>query len=663
MTVSILLPLFLVITLAFGYLFSFVVLRERRVFALVPLGVIIGLNAYIFFVNLIAHAIPLAITVWLVPALMLAAAGVLYGMTWGADPAPVTGGLSARQLRWLFLIAAVISLVSGVIALRTLEYDDLSLGHLPLAATMAEGNFPVMDPSSPDRPMPYHYVSEIFTVALAKIAGTPLWLGYDIQTFLMSGAIFLMAFLVAFRLRRNFGSSLSGALLLFYGGGLSWLYFTEGIGPLWNTYVRGQEVFAPWKFVASMTIPKLLGGFVFWMSGHAVEMGLAVVLLVLYLYLLAVEDDEKHWLLISILAGLFLGYLALAYETSFVVLFLALMIPAGLRALCMLGRALGIAHRAFSPFGERRNVLAVTAIIGALAIPLALAQGGVLSSFGAGGASSMLSLNRSFWLVDSNEPFPLWSWLGIIEFGLPPLLFIPAIIRYRRDPNLLVIALPALMAFAVPFALRYGYGAGEMRRTLGGLAMPLFSFLVGMFLWEAMPRGEARWGLVARRVVLALMFLVMSSSLLFQAVYLATPLGHVGKFRRPFLEVPPRPRPADARAYRWIREHTTLDDWFFPYGFNGTNFVRETGRFAPGEINLTTLQVYPEQAAAYRRILDVCDPSGFKVLGVRYVYLSPLFPVGDFGRRCLEPLGAERVYEEGADDGPREIYRLPSLFD
>ncbi len=662
MSVLFLLLLFFAITLAFGFIFSAAVLGERRIFALWPLGVLVGLNAYIFFVNLMAHAIPLAITVWLVLGLMLLAAAALYKIAFGPNRSLfIPSGLEARQLRLLFGVAFLISAVSGVIALRTLQYEDLSLGHLPLAATMAAGNFPVMDPSAPDQPMVYHYASDLFTVALHQITGTPLWLGYDIQTFFMSGTLFLMAFLLAFHLCRRFLSSFAAAFLLFYGGGLTWLYFTEGLGPLWQTYVSGYEVSAPWKFVASMTIPQLWSGFVFIMNNHAIEIGLAMTVFVLYCCLRALARDEPRWRAFTLVGAISFGYLALSAETNFAILgaafFLALVFEVLFR----------LRHRREpgEVFFWGRHTLAVMLIMLGLGAVFAAFQGGVLSSFGSGGAVRSLSVVRRFWVIDfapRTGPFLLGSWPFWVELGLSPLAVLPALYFFRRQRPILFLALPAVLAFAAPFFLRY-QGGGEPKRLFGSLAIPVFSFLVGLFLVEVWPRLEGLLGRFAsRRLIFSLLFLVVSSSLLFQLVYLLTPLGHVGKFRRPFLEIPGGRSPLDERAYRWIREHTTLADRFFPYDKNGTKFIRETGRFLPGEINMTTKETHYAQKEAYRAILDSCAVSGFREMRIAYVYVSPDFPADakNFETQCLAgKLGAELVYRDEREGDFRRMYRLP----
>ncbi|MDP3727496.1 MAG: hypothetical protein Q8R35_02540, partial [bacterium] len=118
----------------------------------------------------------------------------------------------------------------------------------------------------------------------------------------------------------------------------------------------------------------------------------------------------------------------------------------------------------------------------------------------------------------------------------------------------------------------------------------------------------------------------------------------------------------EERAYQWIREHTTLADRFFPYDKNGTKFIRETGRFLPGEINLTTKETHHGQKAAYRAILDSCDASGFREMQIAYVYVSPDFPADaeNFEMQCLvRKLGAELVYHDEQAGDFRRMYRLP----
>lgn len=161
-----------------------------------------------------------------------------------------------------------------------------------------------------------------------------------------------------------------------------------------------------------------------------------------------------------------------------------------------------------------------------------------------------------------------------------------------------------------------------------------------------LPRGSkiALWGVLG---------LMVGSSFLFQLAYAITPLGYIGKFGRPLIERPPKPHPADQKSFEWIRQHTTFADRFFPYS---ADFVRETGRATPGPF--LPNWGYPDEIAAYRKIIQTCSRREFDRLGIRYLYVSPQFPIPDFESACLRRLEAVRPWhiQEGGES--RSVYRL-----
>lgn len=641
--------LFLAITFSFGYVCAVLVLQERRAVAVVPIAAIIGVNGYTFLVNLIGYFVPIERVFWIVPGAMLAAAlgGVLL-LCRRREPLVVPLGIPLRHAVILFAAAALIAAVTGSVALRTLADSDLKLGHAPLAATIAAGNFPVMDPSAPDHLVAYHYGPDLLTAALGAVAGVPWWLGYDLQTFFFAMVAFLMAFvLAAYLVRDRFRPAFLAALLFAYGGGLSWLHFVDGIAPLWRKFVLGLGVFAPWKFVPTMIIPRFDSSIVLALN-HTVLMGTPVMLLALYCYFRTLEPGAARRYVLTAMAGLLLGHLALSLETNFLIVLAALLVVLAARFLWP--RVPGSWRERCV---ERAPVLtAVTLAIIAIGTVVAFTQGGILATLGSSGESQAIAVVKHFWTSDITDKGILpFRGKFFLEFGLPLLLFIPLLVFYRRYPRVLFIGLIAAGAFTAPLLFHYTTRPREMER-LFSISTPLFSFLAGLFLGDVAERfGSGRKAV--RWLIAAAVGSMVLTAVLFQAVHLVTPPGYIGKFTQPFLATPPPLDPLDTRAYEWVREHTTLADRFFPYS---NDFIMYTARFTPGFFNAGW--GYPDELAAYQSIIDSCSPLAFRKLGITYLYVSPHLSVKNFTTGCLPKLGAALVYADGRGGDFRGIYRL-----
>ncbi|MBU6142094.1 hypothetical protein KGO95_03195 [Patescibacteria group bacterium] len=638
--------------LFFGYVFTVFVLDERRIFAAVPLSAVIGFGAYVFFLNAVSYFVPVGISFFAVFYALLAVALGIYFFR-RKDPDRLTlGGLTSRQLKMILIIAALISMVSGIVAVRTLELDDMSLTHLSLASTIAQGNFPVMDPSAPDHPMGYHYAPDLLVAATGQVVGLPLWLGYDYQTFLFSGLTFLLAFVLAWYLSASYLGSLLAALFFTYGGGLLWLNFTAGISPLWQKFVLHQNVFAPWKFLWFMTYPRLNTSFIYAMNNHSIALGTPVMLLALYAYFRALEFRGWKSVKFLTLAGLLFGYLALSVETNFAVLlagfFCVLAAVTAVHVLQMRGKFSGIELP-----GGKKTLFIFTGIVSTVGLGIAFYQGGIFSTLGSGGAHTF-GLATKFWEIGFNGgTTTILSWEFLKEFGFPFILFFPAVLFYRKDKKILFLGLLAAIAFSVPFIVHYVSRPWEMNRFFA-MATPLFAFIVGLYLGNKLEApGRTRRSKV---VLWSVGALVILSGVMFQAVSVLTPFGSIGKFDQPLLAMPPAPSSADQPAYAWIEKNTTIKDRFFPFS---VDFIRDTGRFTPGYFENGEINTYPNEIAAYDAIMNSCSARALEQLNIDYVYISSFTPNGNLSVDCLNQLKANLVYQgDGGEGETSKIYRV-----
>ncbi len=640
MIILILFLLFLTITAGFGYVVA-VVLGERRIFALVALALVFGINAYVFLVNIIGRFIYIKTAAWGVLAIMLIIALILFWVKRKELLNFGQGSLSHKQVMALFVVSAGIALACGFVAIRTLELDDLSITHLSTASTIVAGNFPVMNPSAPDYPYSFHYGDNLLTSLLNIIAKIPLWLGYDIQTALFGGLIFLMAFLLAYEITKKYAGSFLAALLLMYGGGLAWLNFYQGISPLWHRYILHQNISAPWRFLLQMFEPRYGTNIIYGLNNHSNAMGFPIILFVFYSYFKVLDASQKKKWLWATLGSIAFGYLALILETSFIIIAVALMLF-----------PLLVAIGYFENTDGKKNFFLISFIFLVIGILLVFFQGGVLSSFGGGGNGGFRI--AKFWTTpfDVSHPFIL-NWYIFEEFALPLALFIPAAIYFRKNWRVALLSIVALGAFVAPFLVTYVDRPWELTRIFS-LAIPLFYFVSGIY-WGNIVLLDWK-DLISKKLLLGILLLAISSSVFIQLVYFVFPIGGIGQFHKySFVATPSQPSDADSAAYKWIGQNTRLKDRFFPYN---EVFIRDTARFTPGYYWGQAASIYPDVINAYGEIKKNCDPQSVQHLKIDYFYVGPNFPIKDFEKKCSQKLGLTLVYKSFVGGEERKIYKI-----
>jgi hypothetical protein len=651
--ISIFLFLFLLgVALIFGGSICLYVLKERRLFAFIPFTILIGVNGYNFFVNIISYIIPVQSAMWAVLILMLCISSIIYVLRDKTELNTLINPLAPNQLRILLIAAMLIAMVSGLVALRSLELDDLSMTHLSLAATISAGNFPVKNPMSPSHLMNYHYGPDLLTASLHNVARVPLWLGYDIQTIIFSGLIFLMAFLLAFEIIGRFRSSCLAAFLTLYGGGLSWLNFTHGISPLWRKFVLHEQVIAPWAFVWEMIYPKLgSSSLVYGMNNHSGAIGFPVMFGAIYCYLKIFNREEKGPRPYACMSGLLLGYLALNLETNFAITIVAMVIFFAAKAVSCFKR--GMVDNIKKNSGYFLIVIAI-------GIFIALFQGGIFTATEGAAAGLTVAFKRQFWLIDQgarNAEMTIFGSDFLKGFGLTVSLFLAAVWFYRRNARVIFMALIAGGAFLAVLFVRYVPRPWEMLRLFGLFGAVSF-FVIGLFLGDLSLKLKQNYAdkyKYFRAIIIFVIFLVVLSAFLFQFTSLFTPFGETGRFDMPFFAIPPRPKEIDRQAYDWIKKNTSIKDNFYPYG---EIFVREAGRFTPGFNAGQATAVFPNEILLYDNFTNSCSLDALKKLKINYLYISPDFPLKNFYTKCLPNLSGRTVFRTQVGNDFREIYKL-----
>ena len=611
MAPAILLLFVLAAVFGFGVAVTVFIFHERRLFVAMPVGCLIGLYGYTLSLNVISYAIPIHTAsrlLLVIFGIIGASLGYVIVRRRARDFHPT---LTRKQRTALLLTVFVISLWTGIVAFRSMHSDDLSLTHMSLAATIEAGNFPVLDPSSPDHQVEYHYIPEVLAAVFKNLTGLPLWLGYDLQKIIFSGLTIALAFALAFQITYRARDSIIAAILLYFGGGLRWLNFPEAFDPLWRTLVRKETLEAPWAFLASVINSGYASPLSPVFHNHTPAVGFPLALLILTLIILYVLPRERNKTIPAVIAAaLLFGHLALVEETDFLILLAVFVVIAGVLIADRLRRLRSRTYQ--TPF--RADLLASCLIILIVGIAVAAPQGGVLKQkllredrLG----PRAFVLNERPWILNFDPvAIPILSWEFLKQFGIPLLLFIPAVWFFRRKTGILILALTGAGAFAAPLIVRYEPGPNELLRIIH-FGLPFMAFIVALYLARFAKKQNEKWTPVSSLATLALI-LVPLQGLIIQTAYTLTPLGKLGQLNHPFFSVPPAPGPLDEAAYRWIRTHTTLQDRFFPYS---RDFIRDTGRFAPGPVNPGW--GYAQENRPYENIVSTCSAESIKSLGLR----------------------------------------------
>lgn len=630
-----------------GAVFSWFALGERRKWALFALAPTIGVGGYTFLLNAVAYFISVYIAFWLVMAVMFLCALVAFFVCRSRATNIFSKGedLSRPELRILAIFTVSIMIVSGIVAIRTLALDDM--GHMAFAVTISEGNFPVMDPMSPDHLLSYHYAPDLLSAALTTLTKVPPWLALDVQTTLFAGLTFLLAFLLAYEISRRFKPSLVAAFLLMYGGGLLWLHFIDGIGPLWHTYVLNESVTAPWKFLVPMTIPQIGTEFVYAMNNHSFAMGFPVMLFSFYSLFRALYGEENRRIIFTIASGVSFGFLALSLETNFVIIWVAL--------ICVLIGGFFIKKipekiRSFLPLLNGASVMRTVSATLILGTVIALIQGGIVSlSSHAGSSETYFKIAKQFWIIDFTSTHTvLFSPLFFVEFGLVFILFFPALYKFRYDPKISFLGIIAIGAFVAPLVVRYYPSTWEMSR-LFGLSTPLMGFIVGLYLGGCLDSDVNK---SSKHLAIAAILLCVSSGIVMQAADIIFPLGSIGKIHSPLIAVPAPPTSAEQLANNWIKSHTTLKDRFFPFGYD---LMLQIGRFTPGSYRGWNTPA--DEVRAYNDLINSCSLDAVRKLKITYFYIFPNFPINNFEKKCSQELGLKLVYGSLTGGEERKIYK------
>ncbi|MDI6591498.1 MAG: hypothetical protein QME61_00950 [Patescibacteria group bacterium] len=662
--------LFFGILFIFGWQLSRFVLNEKRIEVLVPLATITGIGVYLFLLNSFSYFIKIQFNFYLILVIL---AGISLFLFFFRKKEKPRWEIDRKWRKILFGTAFLVMALTGIIALRHVDIDEQSLTHLPLAASISEGNFPVKELFAPRISSQSHYGVGLFQAAITKITHFPIWYSQSLLYPLFLGISFLLGFSL---LREFFQENLKiylTSLLTIYGGGFRFIYGIEGISTLYKKFVLLKPIEAPFKFVGEMISGKanlVMGSFIKNAHHSWAAISFSLLLAVIYFYFRAVKD-EKNWLKITLLNSVFFSFLALTGEIFFVGLALVLI-------------SFPLAFLAIKKnWKKTKSFLKISALLLLIAVPIASFQGGVFTHFvkgqfsdHKGPAEHQFSISPEYLLrgeiffePGEGAPIKIFSPTFLIYWGWALILLIPATIYFLRKSFSfgLFLITASLVFFVIPIFVRVGSWQGDFLRLWYATAL-FWNILVGFFLVSLLLFFKKRWQTFLL-VILILSFI--SEGLLFHLLYPIFPNLEKG---RPFLAELKKPTEIESEALHWIKKNTTIKDHFltFEEEMNAIRanyrFIIFTGRFAPtflDKIEPRNRAYFPNiettipERRWYKLVIAECDPVALGVLNYRYLYVNEDWPQG-LEEKCLSQpnLSLNLKFSKTLGDETARIYLI-----
>lgn len=658
MTAFLLLILFWGILFTFGWHFSRWLLNEKRIEALIPLAATLGFSVYLFVLNLFSYFIDIRINFYLLIAIFALAAYFLCRLNrakektaWGADK---------KWIKVLFFTCLLLVILVAVIGIRSLGNEDLN--HLPLSATIAQGNFPVKDIASPNFPSQYHYGYNLFSAAISGFTGMPIWFSQDIQLSILVGVIFLLGFLLIQYFCRNNFKAYIASLVMVLGGNLNFLYgLNELLQPLPD---------APFKFLSDMIF-----GFVVFRSSPLITysqaawpmLGFALLLTIIYLYFQAF-NDRQHWLKIAFVGALLFAFLALSAELFFGALAIAFL-------------TYPLIYWCFKKDWQKSKfcfkISFFMLFLGALG---AIFQGGIVTQ-SAKQIFAERPLPLEFHVSVTPEYFlkgmmymgeagpyswvPFFSPLFFLEWGWLIILIIPAFIYLLQRYSSLGLFLASLVfvSFLIPLIVNMGFWQGEII-NLHYITSFAGNLIAGLFLASLVLFFESKR---QKLLPIVLLFFVVLQGLIYSAVF---PIFPDLKKEQPFLGEPVE-NAAEAAAMKWIKSNTDIRNYFLTFGaYQNSRFIILSGRMAPtfyyqieDQLSGALSDAPAPETLQYSEILLECKPSALEALNYRYLYVNENWPQG-LEEKCLSENNLELKFSssENQYSEDRHFIRIYAIY-
>jgi hypothetical protein len=626
---------------------------------------------YLVLVNALAYALPFAIAARLGLLLCLGgSAGILLSAYARGEFPPSPSELALPPRRVAALLGTVIAL-AGLAFARNAGSDEWSWFHLPLPATILEGNFPIRWVTMPWYPMAYHYAPALLVASLSSLTGLSLVASHALLPPLSAAGIVLFAGALAYELSRSWRTAALCGILALAAGGLFWLQGLWLLNDLFQHTILQLSIDPPTETAfrwLTPTIRNMPAQPLLMMLGHRpIALGSAFTFALLSMMHGTWESPREQriwWVLTSIVLGL---ALALTMETTLVVLLGVLMVT--------------VIALLFWKHPLARRTALLTLAFALLTLALALLQGGVLSTLTGYVGLSTFSLKLDFLLelggTRGEETVALWEWrfwrdlgphlvllvLAISSFlqrmklrGLTPVASSDALLGIAAEPRtrghavstspsvhhfsttsrpwppgargkggspfLLFLSLLAASHFLLPLFVVYETHPANLQRLLT-IGFALSSLVIGLFLGTAWAASASHWRRSAIGAVVTAMLLASSLHAPLRLLFPTLELEGTPLFPRM-----PEVTALEEKLYGWVREHSTIEDPFYlyvpddlPEGMSKRSmlFATETGRSTIGQEEvMPPSDLVPLLNAMHER----CETEAFEELGVRHLVVE-----------------------------------------
>ncbi len=639
---------------AVGYLAAERLLYERLTVARIGLAAAFGPALFLVLANGLGFVIPGTNAFIVTTVLFIITLVVLLRLPRiAADP--------SNPPRAWWIVGIVVTVLAGWATARMLNSDPWTWGQLSVAATVAAGNVPVHEPINPWGMLAYHYGPQFLAGAWTWLSGASVAATYDVQPFLCALGGLCMAAALAYRITKSWLAAGVAALLAFGASGFQWIYGAAFIADLVRI-VSGQHIAYPLQhfndFFSNSWGPSLF--MMFPSRGYTFAFPFAFA--TLYALHEAVRSAEKRLVVLWSVAEIVLAAaLALTTESS-----LVLLPPAAIAAALLL--ALGRGDSSW------KRLIVITLLMFVPAAIISAIQGGVLTSILHGSSLSapsfVLNDGRLQSMVPVGPRIGFWQPEILIAGGLPlvllPFSWFVAWRKRREMPFLLLLCAYATAHILITLLVRYDPRPNEMLRFMHmGLTLSAFTLGITLLPFYA---SHARKIRIAGLAMLATMLL---SSTVALAARLAFPTMRLEA--APVLATMPAITDEQAKLYAWVRDNTSLSDYFFqrtqrygPFDPKSAGMTEEelqqrerilfmtyTGRFSVGFLHWG--EITPEHRASAEDLDDRCSSASADALEIRYFLIESKERLEWFARQCDHNAWA-LAYDGGTPENPLKVY-------
>ena len=306
-----------------------VLCNERRPLVVLCLGGMVGLIVTGIALSWLALLFGIAAATWITLVLLLSGGLAAAVYWWRSGLLQAEQTVSWKYVALLLVLAAHMGLVAAVFWQFLVGVDghqDVLLAHSAYAASIARGNFPVMNPYQPDQLLTYRLTYHVIGAFVTRLMGQTAPEALTGLTGALIAFLFLGAVGLGLAARLGPRRTLLAAALFMTVSNLRWLELRHLVSlenPVYNHHALVSAFLVNpvrWALATSVGNPSLSYGYL-------------ALLCALTLYLYFWRSDGWRRLLLALATGVVLGHLSAASESWFAALFAALLVDLAVRFL------------------------------------------------------------------------------------------------------------------------------------------------------------------------------------------------------------------------------------------------------------------------------------------------------------------------------------------